>query len=358
MINRLARFDWGLFFALALIAASGLLTLASSGGAFFARQLIWCAVAFPLIVIVSFVNWRWLGGRAWFRYGFYGLAVLLLVVSSLQSGTIRGTKSWIVVGDFQFEPVELAKLALIILFAHFFSRRHVEAWYGKNILLSFLFMVVPTALVVAHPDLGSALMLLILWLGFLLFSGIHTRRFLVGIALVILALALAWSFMLRPYQKDRILAFLLPTHDPLGANYNVIQAKIAIGSGGFFGKGFGGGTQARLHFLPAAHNDFIFAAFVEEWGIAGGALLLALFLYALSRIIRIGRRAADNYSRFLALGTGVLFAAQAFVNVGSNVGLTPVTGITFPFLSYGGSSLLTAAVLVGILEYVKVESST
>lgn len=345
-----------MFAALGIVAAAGLTALASVAPDFFARQIWWYGAAAAVMFVAPLIDWRWLGAHAWFRYGLYGFAVLLLVISNFQHATIRGTKSWIVVGGFQFEPAELAKLALIVVFAYFFSRRHVEVWYGKNILVSFFLALVPTALVMIHPDLGSSMMIGMIWITFLLMGSVHTKRLLIGIAVAVAGAALLWSFMLKPYQKDRITSFLFPERDPLGASYNVIQSKIAIGSGGLLGKGFGGGTQGRLHFLPAAQNDFLFAAFTEEWGAAGGAFLLLTFSYFLYRIGKVGARAGDNYFRFLILGTGVLFAAQSFVNVGSNLGLLPVTGLPFPFFSYGGSSLLTSALLVGIIQYIRVES--
>jgi rod shape determining protein RodA len=358
MIARFKGLDWGMLAALGVMAAASLLILTSVAPAFFARQLSWYVASFVVILAASQVDWRRLGAHAWFRYGLYGIAVLLLLFSNLQGATIRGTKSWILIGGFQFEPVELAKLALLIVFAHFFSRRHVEAWYGKNILFSFFLMAVPTALIVAHPDLGSAVIVVALWISFLLMGSVHTKRLLAGLVAVAVGAVLMWSFVLKPYQKDRVISFLFPERDPLGASYNVIQSKVAIGSGGLLGKGFGGGTQARLHFLPAVQNDFLFAAFVEEWGVVGGVFLLLTFAFVVYRMSAVGLRAKENFTRFLALGGGVLFVLQSFINIASNLGLLPVTGLTFPFFSYGGSSLLTSALLIGIIQHIKVESSS
>ena len=343
--------------ALLVIAAASLVTLASIAPDFFLRQLLWCGFAVLIIGIAVLVDWRWLGGERWFRFGLYGFALFLLIATHLQGTVIRGTTSWLVVGGFQFEPAELMKLALIVLLAHFFARRHLEAWRGRNILFSLVAVGAPVTLIMLHPDLGSALIVLIVWLGIFLSSGIHVRRFLAGLLLAVVALVLLWSFALAPYQKARITSFLFPERDPLGTSYSVIQSKIAVGSAGWFGKGFGGSTQALLGFLPEAHNDFIFAAFVEEWGAVGAFVLIAAYLAFLARVVAIGMRASDNYSRFLSIGAATLFLAQFFVNTGSNVGLLPVTGLTFPFFSYGGSSLLTSALLVGIIQHIHVESS-
>lgn len=343
--------------ALLIVAGASAVTLTSIAPDFFLRQLLWYALGIVVITVAAMVDWRWLGGEKWFRLGLYGFSLLLLVLTYLQGTIIRGTKSWLVIGSFQFEPAELVKLALIILFAHFFARRHLEAWRGRNIVFSFVAVGAPVALIMLHPDLGSALIVLTIWLGVFLASGIHVKRFLIGLVIAGIGVALLWSFVLAPYQKGRITGFLFPERDPLGTSYNVIQSKIAIGSAGWLGKGFGGSTQARLGFLPAAHNDFLFAAFVEEWGAVGAFVLVAAYLLFLARILTIGARANDNFSRFLSIGTATLFLAQFFVNVGSNVGLLPVTGLTFPFFSYGGSSLLTSALLVGIIQHIHVESS-
>jgi len=338
------------------MAAASLLTLASVAEEFFPRQLGWYVGVFVVIFVASLVDWGRLGNHAWFRYGLYGFAVFLLLVSNVFPTAIRGVRSWIAVGGFQFEPAELAKLALLVVFAHFFSRRHIEAWYGKNILVSFVLMAIPTALIMAHPDFGASTVVVVLWIAFLLMGSVHTKRLLLGLLAAGAAVVLMWSFVLKPYQQDRVVSFLSPERDPLGASYSVIQSRVAIGSGGLFGKGFGGGTQGKLHFLPAAHNDFLFAAFVEEWGAAGGAVLLLTFTFFLYRVGAVGLRAKENFSRLLALGGGVLFAVQAFINVGFNLGLLPVTGLTFPLFSYGGSSLLTSALLIGIIQHIKVES--
>lgn len=356
MLARWKNFDWILLGCLLTLALGGSLSLASASTNFFWRQFVWYLIAFVIILIGSQFDWKWLGGQALFRQGFYWISVVFLVLSNLQSQTIRGTKSWLVIGGVQFEPVELAKLALIFVLANFFSRRHISAWRSKNILSSFVYTLIPAGLVVIHPDFGSAIVLLSIWVGFLLISGIHKKRLAIGIVVSILLMIVAWNFLLKPYQKDRFTSFLFPERDPFGTSYNVIQSKIAIGSAGLFGKGFGMGTQSHLNFLPEAHTDFIFAAFIEEWGFVGGSIIVLVFFLFLYRIIRIGLCAIDNYSKFIALGATLMFSVHFFINVGSNLGLLPVTGITLPFFSYGGSSLLTVAIVVSIIERIKTDS--
>ncbi|MEK7479333.1 MAG: FtsW/RodA/SpoVE family cell cycle protein [Patescibacteria group bacterium] len=356
-LSSVRKFDWWLLMGVALIAAMSLVSLFSFEREFFLRQALWYLLFFIIVFLGSQVHWRFLVGQAWFRQIFYWCSVALLILPMFQSGSVRGTKSWLTLGAFRFQPSEFMKIALILLLAGFFSRMHVQAWLGKNIVISFFYAALPAFLVMLQPDLGSALVLLGIWCGFLFMSGFHLRRVLLLFSIFFMGALFAWLFLLQPYQKERLSSFLFPERDPLGASYNVNQAKIAVGSAGFWGKGFGLGTQTHLRFLPEAATDFLFSAYVEEWGIFGGILLLLTFSFVVFRITSIGYRSRNNYYRFIALGFALLLLIHFFVNAGSNLGLTPVTGIPFPFLSYGGSHLLTLAILVGIIERVTIESS-
>jgi rod shape determining protein RodA len=358
MRRAIRELEWGVLVAVALLSGISILSLASVASHLVLAQAGWFAAGLFIVIAGARFDWVRLGNERWFRMGLYLFALTLLILTYFQSGTIRGTKSWLVVGSFQFQPAELAKLALIIFLAGFFSRRHVEAWWGKNIVRSTVALVFPMGLVLFHPDLGSALILASLWASFLLMSGPHAKRLLAGIAAVALLAAGMWMFVLKPYQKERVIGFVAIDHDPLGINYNVNQSKIAIGSGGWLGKGFGAGTQTQLKFLPEAQSDFLLAAFVEEWGFVGALALLSVFLFLISRLVRVGLRARDNYSRFIVLGSGVFFLVHFFINAGSAVGLIPVAGITFPFVSYGGSNILTGSVLLSIIQHIHLESSS
>ena len=254
------------------------------------------------------------------------------------------------IGSLRVQTSEFAKVALIILLAHFFARRHFGMGRIANIFKSFIYFVLPTFLVLLQPDWGSAFIFLGIWIGFLLMSGVRPRHLAIGFFLFAAFAAVSWTTLLASYQKERIVGFFQPSYDPLGVNYSVIQSRIAIGSGGLWGKGFGQGTQLQLGFLPEPATDFIFAAFVEEWGLMGGLFLIGAFTLLVARVIRIGLLAPNNFSRFLCLGTALVFALHFFLNVGSNVGLVPVVGVPFPFLSYGGSSILTKAMLIGIIQ--------
>lgn len=358
MTRTLRDLDWALIAAVACMAGMSLLSLASVAPKLVVQQAGWFAAGFLIIIFGSRFEWLRLVKESWFRAACYWFSFALLAATYLQSGTIRGTKSWLSLGSFQFQPAELMKIALIVAYAGFFSRRHVEAWWGRNIVWSFAALALPAALVVFHPDLGSALILASIWASFLLMSGPHAKRLLAGLVILALLSGVMWATVLKPYQKERVLGFFSSERDPLGINYNVVQSTVAIGSGGIFGKGFGGGTQTQLHFLPEAQSDFLFAAFVEEWGLTGALVLLLTFLFMLSRLCRAGVRARENHGRFMVLGAGVFFLVHFFINVGSAVGFIPVAGITFPFFSYGGSNVLTGSILISIIQSIHLESSS
>lgn len=357
MFDILKRQDWWLYAAVLFLIIAGLLVSVSISRALFWQQIIWLAIGIITAVIISLIDWRPLITYRWLILLVYLLSVGLLAIVSFIAPPIRHVRSWLVLGPVQFQVSEFAKVALIILLAYFFSRRHVGIAHFKNLIPSFIYLAVPAFFILRQPDLGSAMILFCIWAGFLLVSGIPWRHLLVGVGVLIIGGVLAWSSFLRPYQKERIVAFLNPAYDPLGVNYGVIQSKIAIGSAGFFGKGFEQGTQLQLGFLPEAQADFVVAAFIEEWGLSGGLLVVAAFGFLLLRIIRIGFYSQNNFFRLLCLGTAVMFLAQFIFNIGSALGLLPVVGVTFPFLSYGGSSLLMNMVLIGIIESVAARTS-
>lgn len=357
MISLLRKLDWQLNIAVIFLAACGLLMLASSSPHLFWRQTAWYLLGFSAVLIFANVDWRWLASQAWLRQSVYWLVLSALVLTYLLAPTVRGVKSWLVIGPIQFQFSELAKLSLILVYAGFFSIRHFETSLLRNIIYSFIYLLPNLLLVLAQPDLGTAVILFGIWVGFVLLSGITWRQFFAGVLIMAVVGVFAWTGFLKSYQKERIVSFLFPDIDPLGVSYNVIQAKIAIGSAGFFGKGFDQGTQVQLGFLPEVQADFIFAAFAEEWGLLGGVLVIAAFWLVLYRIVRIGLDTGGNYAKFLALGSVLVLILHFVFNLGSNLGLLPVVGVTFPFLSYGGSSLLTLFILLGIIQSINKQSS-
>ncbi|MFA5099106.1 MAG: FtsW/RodA/SpoVE family cell cycle protein [Candidatus Paceibacterota bacterium] len=352
MVSLIKQLDWKLNFAVLFLIAAGLVTLASGQPDLFWKQLIFAAIGIVVAVTFVFLNWQSYANYRGAIFGIYAISILLLIIAGFFAPSIRGTRGWLVFGGIHFQVSEFAKLALILVFAKFFSRKNIGIAKLSNLLGSFIYFLVPAAFVAFQPDFGSALVLFCIWFGFLLVSGIKYRHLVIAIIIFSILGGVAWNAVLEGYQKDRIVGFVFPDRDPLGVNYNVIQAKIAIGSAGLLGKGFGQGSQVQLGFLPEASTDFIFSAFVEEWGMIAGLLLVLAFAFLIFRIIRIGLDADSNFGRFVCLGTAILFAVQFIFNIGSNLGLTPVIGVTFPFLSYGGSSLLTNLIFIGIIQSV------
>jgi len=231
--------------------------------------------------------------------------------------------------------------------------RHVEMYKVSHILLSGLYVLLPATLIFFQPDMGSVVILIVLWLAVLVFSGIKLRSFLVLIFCGLLALSLSWSFILKDYQKERVTSFVLSNEDPLGSGWHEAQSKIAIGSGGVFGQGFGSGPQTQYGFLPEPQTDFIFAAIAEEFGLVAVAGLLALFGIFIFRIIKTSLCASGNFARLFVSGFAVLIIVQIFINIGMNIGLLPIVGVPLPLVSYGGSSLLMIFLSLGIIQNIK-----
>jgi len=341
-----------LFIPVGIVIAAGLVTLSSVSAHFFWLQLIWVAVGAGLVVLFYFVDWRVILNYRWVIGGLYALTVILLVFVYLHGPTIRNIRSWVVLGPFNFQPVELAKVALILLYASYFSRRHLSIARWRNILMSLLLFVIPAVLTVLEPELGSALVLFGIWFGFLLLSGLPPRRVFVALIIFVVIGFLVWSFVLKDFHRARIVGFLYPESNSLGVNYSAIQSKIAIGSAGFWGKGYAQGTQTQLGFLTEPQSDFVLAAFIEEWGSFGGFIVVLAFLFLLYGILKIGAGADRNFEKFICLGAAVVFGMQFFLNAGSALGLIPVIGITFPFLSYGGSSLFASFLLLAVVNAI------
>jgi len=357
MIATLRRMDWRLNLAVFLVAIMGLATLLSGAPVLFHRQLWWFVAGLFILFLLPFVNLKSILNYRWIIAVIFLLSLFLLILTQIIGLTVHGSRSWIPIGSFHLQASELAKFALIVVLAAFFSRRHVGIRRLEVIFYSFLYFVLPTFLILLEPDLGSAIIFLGLWIGFLLVSEMPVKYFLFALPAIALVLFLAWNFGFRDYQKQRILAVFSPTSDVLGVNYNVIQSKIALGSAGLWGKGFGQGTQTKLGFLPEAQTDFIFPAFVEEWGIVGAVVLLLSYFCLIYRIAVIGIRAYGNFYKFFCLGAMILFSFQLMINIGSTLGFIPVIGVVFPLLSYGGSNFLTSFLILGIIQNIAVQSN-
>lgn len=346
------HFDYSLFITILLLLILGLIIQYGLSPATFIKQFVFTLISIGLFFLVAFLNYRVLDSYA---YIFYGVTLVLLLAVLFFGQTFRGTRGWLSLPFFNlyFQPVEIAKLILIIILAKFYSEKVIPL---KKLAISILLLLSLVILIFLQPDFGSAFLLILLWLGMIL--GQIERRKIKQIAqitlVVIVVFFLIFSswFFLKDYQKERMLIFLDPQRDPLGRGYQITQAIIAIGSGNFFGRGLGLGPQSQLHFLPEAKTDFIFSVLAEELGFLGVIFLLGLYGLLFYRIFRIAKSVSDNFSLFLVLGIGLLLFCQIFVNLSVNLGLLPVIGISLPFLSYGGSALVVNLMAMGILESV------
>ncbi|OGZ00446.1 MAG: hypothetical protein A2945_03840 [Candidatus Liptonbacteria bacterium RIFCSPLOWO2_01_FULL_52_25] len=338
-----------LFLPVGILVAAGLVTISSVSLHLFWLQLLWVGTGVAIVILFRFIDWRLILNYRWFIGALYVLGVLLLLFLIFYGPTVRNTRSWISFGPFNFQPVELVKVALILLYANYFSRRHLSIARWKNIFASFLFFIVPAGLTALLPDVGSALILFGIWFGFLLLSGLPWRRTFAAFAVFAVAGMFIWAYAFQDYQRERVIGVFYPERDALGVNYSAAQSKIAVGSTGLWGKGYAQGTQLQLGFLTEPTNDFVFAAFVEEWGMAMGFLVVGAFLFLMFRILKTGMEAERNFEKFVCLGTATVFGLQFFLNTGSELGFLPVVGVTFPFMSYGGSSLIANFFLLAII---------
>ncbi|MGB7957706.1 MAG: FtsW/RodA/SpoVE family cell cycle protein [Minisyncoccia bacterium] len=345
-----------LFLPVGIIMVAGLVTLAALSPHLFLLQLLWIGFGAAIVVFFLFFDWRAIFNARWAIAAFYGFTLLLMVFLLVHGQIIRNARSWIVIGPLSLQPVELMKAALIFLYAMYFQRRHLAVARLGNILTSFVFFLLPAAIAVRLPDLGSALIFFGIWFGFLLLLGLPWRRVLMTVGIFFVAGIFVWSFVLKGYHRARVIGFLYPEQNALGVNYSVTQSRIAIGSAGFWGKGFGQGTQAELGFLSVPTADFIFASFIEEWGIFGGLVVIAAFFFLIWRILAIGSRTRENFAKCVCLGVAIMLSIQFFLNAGSVTGILPVIGVTFPFLSYGGTSMVVDCFLLAVVNSVRKQS--
>lgn len=317
------------------------------------RQILWVAVGLVCFFLMSRFNYRKLWDANYFIYG----AALFFLLLVFFSGSVRlGAQRWLRFAGFNFQPAEFVKLAIIIFLARYFSRKSVtdisllSGRFGifHGLILPFIFVAIPIFLIIAQPDLGSGLMVLFVFVSLLYLTDVRLKYIFILLIFLVLPLPSLWHF-LHDYQKQRLLVFLNPNIDPLGAGYTIIQSRIAIGSGGLLGKGWLCGTQSGLFFLPEAHTDFIFATFSEQWGFLGSSLLIVIYYLIIRQGFVIAQRTGDTFGRLLAYGISLLLALQVFINIAMNMGMAPVVGLPLPLLSYGGSSVLITFISLGIL---------
>lgn len=350
----LKKLDWVLMVSVVILVAMGLLSIFSTSFAydksFFYKQLGFIIAGFFLMLIFAFFDYRFFRNHPGLLIGLYILSILLLFGVFIFGSNIRGASSWFRIGIFHFEPVEFAKLVMILILAQYFSLRHIELYRIRHIIASGIYIGVPFILVFLQPDLGSAMILIFLWLGTMIIAGIKLRQLIILFLIGIIVFSIAWLGLLKNYQKDRIISFLNPYLDPLGSSYQRIQSVIAIGAGQFLGRGLGHGSQSQLDFLPEQHTDFIFASIAEEWGFIGVLIIFVFYCLLFWRIIKIALRSTNNFARLFCTGAVIIFLFQFFVNIGMNLGILPIAGISLPFISYGGSNLLISFVTLGIIQ--------
>jgi len=359
MYSRLRKLDWSLIVSALLLSGAGLLTINGIGteesSVFFKKQLLFLGIGLLVMLGISFFDYRILKNHSLILLVIYIISVASLIFV-LFSGEIRGSSSWFRLGSLSFEPIEFVKIVIILILAKYFSLRHIELYRIRHLIVSGIYIGLPVLAVILQPDMGSALVLVSIWLGVVIVSGIKMRHLALLLLIAIILSAVGWAGILREYQKQRILSFLNPQNDPYGWGYHISQSLIAIGSGRVLGQGEEGSSQAGLKFLPEQHNDFIFATLSEQRGLIGVFVLLALYLFFFWRVVKIALISSNNFSRLFTAGFIALVFIQAAINVGMNVGVLPITGLTLPLVSYGGSSLVSVFLGLGILESIKSRS--
>ena len=350
-------FDWGLLCLTVIIGFLGLITLYSAVTAgistpqkvLYVKQLIWYSIGLTAMIISFLFHYkaleRWAGV-------FYVFCILLLIAVLLFGRYIGGSRRWLTIFSISIQPSELVKIATIIVLAKYYSNlAKTTGLKLKELLIPFMLVAVPFILIVKQPDLGTAMLIVLIAGSITFFVKIERRTLIYIITFCGITVPSVW-FFLKEYQKQRILTFLNPDRDPLGTGYHIIQSKIAIGSGMLYGKGFLKGTQNAFSFLPEEHTDFIFSVLAEEWGFTGSVVLLFIFLMLIVCGLNIAYGCRDSFGTILSVGITIMLTWEIFINIGMVAGIVPVVGVPLPFISYGGSSILTVMVSIGILMNV------
>jgi rod shape determining protein RodA len=348
------NFDWLLLALILLIAGIGIVNLYSAGynrtpegvTPLYLKQIYWLAVGLWVMFLTLVIDYHHLEKLA---YPLYLISIILLVAVMLGGKTVSGSKRWLALGPISLQPSELVKIALILVLARHFNRLAPQGpLHVKDLLFPLALILIPAALIVKQPDLGSAILVTLVGGTMILLVGVHWPTLLTGAVVLAGSVPAAWPF-LKEYQKQRLRTFIDPERDPLGSGYHIIQSKIAVGSGQFWGKGFLQGTQSQLYFLPEQHTDFVFSVFAEEWGFMGSAMVTVLYLGLCLWGLVVARNCKERFAQLLALGVTALLFWQVFINLCMVTGLLPVVGIPLPLFSYGGSSLVTTMLALGLL---------
>ncbi|HNZ65631.1 MAG TPA: rod shape-determining protein RodA [Smithella sp.] len=346
-------FDWTLLAFVLCVCAMGVLNIYSTGfsaaggqSPFYLKQLQWIAVGLVFMMFVFFADYRVIVEYAYIIYGF---AMILLVLVLIVGSSSHGAQRWLGGGFFAIQPSELMKVVIIITLARYFdNHKSNEPYTIRELFIPLLIVAVPFALILKQPDLGTALILIVIFVSVVFFMGVDKRSLIFVFSAGLILIPLGW-FLLKDYQRERLITFLNPERDPLGSGYHIIQSKIAIGSGEIFGKGFLSGSQTQLKFLPEQQTDFVFSVFAEEWGFLGSLFLIGVFVVIIFWGLKIALQARDLLGTIIAFGVTALIAWEVFINIGMVLGILPVVGIPLPFFSYGGSAMLSLMMAIGLL---------
>lgn len=349
----ITHFNWTYLLLILLIAVIGIANMYSATSSWttavqpvYIKQFYWLGIGVVIVLVVCIFDYRHL---EYLSFPFYGGNLLLLVLVLVIGRTSMGATRWISLAGINVQPSEIMKIVIIIILARYFSdKEHLRGFSLKELIVPGLILGVPALLIMKQPDLGTALLVLCIGATMALFAGVQ-RSAIVFLCMSGLAAAFGGWFLLHNYQKQRIMTFLNPERDPLGAGYHIIQSKIAVGSGGLSGLGFMKGTQSQLSFLPERHTDFAFSVFAEEWGLAGCLILLSLYCLIVLWGLHIALRSNDRFGMYLAIGVSAMLFWHIIVNLGMVIGLLPVVGVPLPLFSYGGTSMVTTMTGVGLL---------
>ncbi len=357
----LKKIDWILFFSVVLLMSFGLVEIysiaLSHGGNNldnFHKQILFVVIGIVLTFGLCFIDFN---NYSSFSNLLYAFGFLLLLGVLFFGKVVRGTRGWYdIFGVMSLQPVEIAKIILIIFLAKYFSSHNIQNHPLRHMAVTGISALLFVLLVLRQPDFGSALILVVIWVVMLLFSGFKKKYIFMLVIAGLMMFVGAWLFFFQDYQKERVMTFLRPDTGSLEEGYNIRQATIAIGAGGLIGRGVGFGSQSQLKFLPESQNDFIFAVISEELGFLGVCLVIGFFVIFYLRLIKSAKNSSNNFGIYFLLGSGALIFIEMFINIGMNIGLLPVVGISLPFLSYGGSAILSSLVLMGICQNIIIQS--
>jgi len=358
LLKKLKKFDWVFIITILLLSGFGLLSVFSATAnispTLFHKQSFAVLFGLTLFAFFSSIDYRLFKKIS---SAIFIILIAVLIGVLIFGNRIKGALSWFHFGFFRFQPVEFVKIAMIIVLAKFFTANFRRLKKFRFIMISFIIVLIPTILIIIQPDIGSAFVIICIWIGMILVAGIKKEHIAI---LLIMAMSIGlcgWKFGLKDYQRSRITSFINPYEDPQGQGYNAIQSVIAVGSGGFWGKGIGNGSQGQLNFLPERHTDFIFANIAEEMGFIGVSFLMALYAILLLRIVKVAFEANDNFAKFLVIGIALMIFTHVLENVGMNIGIMPITGIPLPLISFGGSSMVVTLSSLGIVTSILTHKS-